>query len=65
MSTLIISAGRVTTITLNRPDVRNAFNEELIAELTDWARGVRECGAGLWDGAAGCGRQDSGIAPLP
>ena len=40
MSTLIISAGRVTTITLNRPDVRNAFNEELIAELTDWARGV-------------------------
>jgi methylglutaconyl-CoA hydratase len=40
MSTLIISAGRVTTITLNRPDVRNAFNEALIAELTDWARGV-------------------------
>jgi methylglutaconyl-CoA hydratase len=40
MSTLIISTGRVTTVTLNRPDVRNAFNEELIAELTDWARKV-------------------------
>lgn len=26
-------------MTLNRPDARNAFNEELIAELTGWARG--------------------------
>lgn len=25
------------TVTLNRPQVRNAFNEELIAELTAWA----------------------------
>jgi methylglutaconyl-CoA hydratase len=40
MSTLIISSGPVTTVTLNRPDVRNAFNEELIGELTEWARGV-------------------------
>jgi methylglutaconyl-CoA hydratase len=40
MSTLTISPGPVTTVTLNRPDVRNAFNEELIAELTEWARGV-------------------------
>jgi methylglutaconyl-CoA hydratase len=45
MSTLIISAGRVTTVTLNRPDVRNAFNEELIAELTNWARGVASDGS--------------------
>jgi methylglutaconyl-CoA hydratase len=38
--TLTIDPGPVTTVTLNRPEVRNAFNEELVAELTDWARGV-------------------------
>lgn len=27
--------GRVATVTLNRPDVRNAFNETTIAEITD------------------------------
>jgi len=31
--------GPVTRLTLNRPDVRNAFNEELIAELTAWTEG--------------------------
>lgn len=40
MSSLTIQTGPVTTVTLNRPDVRNAFNEELIAGLTAWARGV-------------------------
>ncbi len=40
MSTLTIEHGPVTTVTLNRPDVRNAFNEDLIAELTAWARSV-------------------------
>jgi methylglutaconyl-CoA hydratase len=30
--------GPVEHVTLNRPDVRNAFNEHVIAELTAWAR---------------------------
>jgi len=34
--------GPVEHLTLNRPEVRNAFNEHVIAELTAWARGVRE-----------------------
>ena len=29
--------GPVERLTLNRPDVRNAFNDEVIAELTAWA----------------------------
>lgn len=40
MSTITIDHGLVTTVTLNRPEVRNAFNEEMIAELTAWARSV-------------------------
>lgn len=32
--------GAVEYVTLNRPDVRNAFNEHVIAELTVWARGA-------------------------
>jgi len=37
MTTLTISEGPVTTITLNRPEVRNAFNEDLIRDLSSWA----------------------------
>jgi methylglutaconyl-CoA hydratase len=31
---LLQQTGHVATVTLNRPEVRNAFNDELIAELT-------------------------------
>jgi methylglutaconyl-CoA hydratase len=42
MTTTLIAAhdGSVVRVTLNRPDVRNAFNEELIAELTAWATSI-------------------------
>ena len=33
--------GPVVHVTLNRPDVRHAFNEELIGALTRWAESVR------------------------
>jgi len=32
--------GPIERVTLNRPDVRNAFNEQMIAELRAWAEGV-------------------------
>src|SRR5215213_7498426 len=34
--------GPIERLTLNRPDVRNAFNEHVIAELTAWADTTRE-----------------------
>ena len=34
--------GPVEYLTLNRPEVRNAFNEDVIAELTAWAARTRE-----------------------
>jgi methylglutaconyl-CoA hydratase len=34
--------GAVEYVTLNRPEVRNAFNEHLIDELRRWAEGVAE-----------------------
>lgn len=40
MTTLHVTGGPVTTVTLNRPEVRNAFNEELIRDLTAWAATV-------------------------
>jgi methylglutaconyl-CoA hydratase len=32
--------GPIEYVTLNRPDVRNAFNEHVIEELTRWAAGI-------------------------
>jgi methylglutaconyl-CoA hydratase len=40
VSALLIDRGPTTLVTLNRPDVRNAFNETMIAELTAFAEGV-------------------------
>ncbi len=41
MTTLLVARdGPVTRVTLNRPDVRNAFNEEAIAELCAWAASI-------------------------
>ena len=41
MTSLIVEhAGPIVRVTLNRPDVRNAFNELVIAEVTDWAASV-------------------------
>jgi methylglutaconyl-CoA hydratase len=34
--------GPVERVTLNRPDVRNAFNERVIAELTAWAESAHD-----------------------
>jgi methylglutaconyl-CoA hydratase len=34
--------GPVEYVTLNRPDVRNAFNEHVIAELTQWAQSAHQ-----------------------
>ncbi|MEO5740622.1 MAG: enoyl-CoA hydratase-related protein [Vicinamibacterales bacterium] len=51
----VLRLANVDYVTLNRPEVRNAFNEQLIAEMTEWAqraaddaslRGVVISGAG-------------------
>ncbi len=34
--------GAVEHVTLNRPDVRNAFNDEVVTELRQWAEGLAE-----------------------
>jgi methylglutaconyl-CoA hydratase len=45
MSLLISQDGPVARLSLNRPEVRNAFNEDLIAELTEWAGSIKTGGA--------------------
>lgn len=44
-SLTVLQASAVVYVTLDRPLVRNAFNEELIAELTAWAETVPSEGA--------------------
>jgi methylglutaconyl-CoA hydratase len=41
MSLIIDQQGPVVRVTLNRPEVRNAFDDESIARLTAWAAAVR------------------------
>src|SRR4051795_225442 len=44
MTLQIESSGGVARVTLNRPEVRNAFDEALIAEMTAWAESVTAAG---------------------
>jgi methylglutaconyl-CoA hydratase len=53
---LIEQNGPVVTVTLNRPEVRNAFNEEVIAELTAWAESVTAAGPARVAVLSGAGR---------
>lgn len=57
MSTLqIVQSGPVVQIVLNRPEVRNAFNETLIEELTAWAEGIRSEGSARVAVLSGAGK---------
>ncbi len=53
--------GAVEYLSLNRPDVRNAFNEDVIAELTAWATaaraGSRPCAWSSWRRGQGVQRR--------
>ena len=48
--------GAVVRVTLNRPDVRNAFNETLIQELTAWAESIRPGGSARVAVLSGAGK---------
>ena len=56
MSLLIQSEGPIVRVTLNRPEVRNAFNEELIAQLTAWAESIQAGGAARAAVLSGAGK---------
>jgi methylglutaconyl-CoA hydratase len=64
MSLLIEDQGPVMRVTLNRPDVRNAFNETLIAELTAWAESVKAGATARVAVIAGAGKSFSAGADL-
>jgi methylglutaconyl-CoA hydratase len=40
MATLAVTPGPITVVELNRPEVRNALNDELVSELEAWASTV-------------------------
>jgi len=50
------SDGPVVRVTLNRPEVRNAINETLIAALTEWARSMTAPSAARVAVLSGAGR---------
>src|SRR4029453_16492978 len=56
--------GRVERVTLNRPDVRNAFNDRVIAELHEGARRTATCDAVHAVVLAGAGKVFSAGADL-
>src|SRR3954471_24657496 len=56
MTLQIESSGGAARVTLNRPEVRNAFDEALIAELTAWAESVQPGGADRVAVLAGAGK---------
>jgi methylglutaconyl-CoA hydratase len=64
MSLLVEHDGPIVRISLNRPEVRNAFNEELIAELTGWAESVTPGGQARVAVLAGAGKVFSAGADL-
>src|SRR5207237_3385524 len=53
---LIEEQGPMVRVTLNRPDVRNAFNQELIGQLTAWAESIRAGGRSRVAVLAGAGK---------
>jgi methylglutaconyl-CoA hydratase len=52
----VVEAGPIARVTLNRPEVRNAFNEVLIDELTTWAESITPGGATRVAVLAGAGK---------
>src|SRR5215468_8726114 len=64
MSLLIQQDGPVVRVTLNRPEVRNAFNEELIAEVSAWAESVQPGGPARVAVLSGAGKVFSAGADL-
>ena len=64
MPLLIEHDGPVVRVTLNRPEVRNAFNEELIAEMTAWAESLTPGGRARVAVLAGAGKMFSAGADL-